>query len=389
MAIRILYLTSTNVLHDGAAQCLMKIVRDRITRGDTPLVVLPEEGAVSEYYRRLGVAVHIVPYNRLSARGGWGYRLAFPLKFWRSIRRLEQIIRQERVDLVHVNELIDFNGLIAARRSGVPAVGHVRMILERPAWLRTVLVRAACRSADRIVCVSESVRQRMFQGWSLKHEQLRVCYDGGPDLERFNPAAVRQGVRAELGIPEEAFLVGLVSKVARVKGHDHLLRAADQIRQSGKADPWYLLVGGPLPGHEDFYLEVQHLIEAFGLKNRVVQTGGRDDVPDLLAAMDVFVHLPSYQDPFPGVVLEALAMERPVVAYDSGGIREQFEPGKSGILIAHQNFGGVAEALLDLYQHPDQRIQMGKKGREYLLDHFSLEKHFDQLNQLYGELVQT
>lgn len=411
---RILYLTSSNMLQGGAELCLMKIVEHAKARGDVPLVVMPEEGAISEHYRSNNVQVRIVPYNRISTLGGWGYRAAFLPKFYRSIRQMERLICREAIDLVHVNELIDFNGLVSARRAGVPCVCHVRVIVEQPRWMRKILLAAARRYADRIICVSQAVRTKMFdapvarqlicrdsshppltrqltsRNSATENDPVRVIYDGGPDLSHFDPARPRPNLRPTFGIPDDAFVAGVVSKLARVKGHDHFLEAAALMRaqvEKEKDNLYFVLVGGPLPGHEEYYRELQQLIRSKGLEGRVVETGARSDIPELLAMFDAFVLLPTYQDPFPGVVLEAMAMERPVVAYDSGGIREQFEDGRSGFRVPQGDREGVARALLELYRDPERTRAMGKAARQYLLSHFSLERHFRELDALYAELT--
>ena len=258
--------------------------------------------------------MHIVPYNRISTRGGWKYKAAFLPKFLRSINQMAKLFRKEQVDLVHVNELIDFNGLVAARKAGIPSVCHIRLILERPAWMRRILIGAAKRYGDRILCVSDGVRRKMIEGEGFAPGQEQVLYDGGPDLERFDPKKARPDIRGELGIPEQTFVVGLVSKIVKVKGHDHLIRAAAKMMQQGIEDFRIVLVGGPIPDHEDYNEYLQQTILDEGLEKHVIQTGARSDVADLLTAFDVYVHLPTYQEPFPGVVLEALAMERAVVS---------------------------------------------------------------------------
>ena len=122
--------------------------------------------------------------------------------------------------------------------------------------MRKLLLWAARRYADRVICVSQAVRQKMFDGEGFAGDQVRVIYDGGPDLSRFDPGRARANLRAEFCIPEDAFVVGMVSKFARVKGHDHFLEAAAQLRAQVKEDHLYfVLVGGPLPGHEEYYRE--------------------------------------------------------------------------------------------------------------------------------------
>ncbi|MDQ1327553.1 MAG: hypothetical protein QG641_836, partial [Candidatus Poribacteria bacterium] len=99
------------------------------------------------------------------------------------------------------------------------------------------------------------------------------------------------------------------------------------------------------------------------------------------------VFLPICEHSFPGVVLEAMAMEKPIIAFDSGGVCEQIADGESGYIIPKGDIDKVVESIIEFYQNPDKRIEIGKNARKQLLSKFSLEIHFKEISQLYDELL--
>ena len=263
----------------------------------------------------------------------------------------------------------------------------MRVILERPKGLRRLLSWTTYRFSDQVLCVSNAVRKKMIPP-EVNH--VRTLYNPGPDLDRFDPrvAGQRPAIRHELGIAQDTFVVGLVSKFVPPKGHFALIEAARMIQAlDPAANITYVLVGGRVAGHERYFSEVCERIEQYALKRNFVLTGARDDVPELVTACDVMVHLPQHHDPFPGVVLEAMAMEKPIVAFASGGIPEQLEHGRSGILLEQDDIESLARSLLTLAQDVDLRVTMGKEGRRFLTSHFSRERFFSELGRIYAGLV--
>jgi glycosyltransferase involved in cell wall biosynthesis len=196
--------------------------------------------------------------------------------------------------------------------------------------------------------------------------------------------------RRQLAIAPDALVVGLVSKFSPLKGHLALVEAARMIKARHPGCPLtYLLVGGEVAGKEDYFSKVRDSIDQYGLKDSFVLTGSRSDVPGLISACDVMVHLPLHEDPFPGVVLEAMAMEKPVVTFTSGGIPEQFDDGRSGILLERNNIEALAGALLNLANDQAARQRMGKAARLFLTSHFSFDEFFSEVDMLYHSLCQV
>lgn len=322
------------------------------------------------------------PHRPLSLMGTASYIIK---AFW-SILRLFILIRQKDVEVVHVNELFDIPGLIAGKLAGTKTICHTRVIIERPIWLRRLLLKSVASFADKIICVSKAVRQKMFGG--IDSNKIETIYNPGPDRENFSPEQYSSGgKRNGLGLKKDHFIVGLVSKFTENKGQINLVKAAKMIDNEGIDDIRYIFVGGKVSGHEEYYQKVVELTREKGLSNKIIFTGYRKDVPAIVNVCDVMVHIPIHHDPFPGVVLEAMAMEKPIIASDSGGVSEEFEDGKSGILIPRNDPSSLAKKILLLYKDEARRKKIGNYAREFLNANFTWGKYLSQLEEVYNDLI--
>ena len=384
---KVLFFSSATHVQGGAVQMMFRTARGLKAQGGVPIVVLPREGGIVDWYAREGISVHIIPFTEIHRRWSPIYWVRYLFSTFRLIIKLVALIKEQGVDIVHANEITYFPGLVAGKIGGARTICHVRVILTRPAFARRAVSWIARRFSDRILCVSEAVRSWIFPG---EPDNVRTLYNPGPDMERFDPPAVqsKDEIRSELSIDSAVFLVGQVSKFTPNKNQIALVRAAEYIKQrSGDSQIAYLLVGGKVAGHEEYYDGIARRISESGLSNQFFLTGLRSDIPRMIAACDVMVHLPTHEDPFPGVVLEAMAMEKPVVAFASGGIAEQFENGKSGILLDKNDIEELAGTLVALQGDEALRLRMGKEARRFLTTHFSFEKFFSELARIYTELV--
>lgn len=353
--------------------------------GFSTTTVLPDTTGIYEDFRADGLPVVTAPVVRLRRIRSVLYLLKYLVNLLYIVPYLAVKFRRIRAEIVHVNEIIDYPALIAGKLAGCRTVCHVRAIIESPTVVRRFLAQVTEMFSDEVLCVSESVRLTMFGSGAA--EKVRVLYDGGPDKAFLECSAEPAMVRGELGLGSSEFVVGLVSKFVEVKGHEYLVQAAMKMYDLGFTDIRYVMVGGPMAGHEAYYQKIQDMIRSHPVGKSFVQTGFRRDIPELMSAFDVLVHLPTYEDPFPGVVLEGLALSKPVIAFDSGGIREQFEDGTSGHLIPKRDLDALVSAILALYRDEANRTGMGSSARQFLTGHFTLERHFGEVTAVYGRLV--
>jgi glycosyltransferase involved in cell wall biosynthesis len=351
-------------------------------------VVLPNNQGIAQKCIELGIPLKIIKFKKLRKTKSLLYHFRYLFLIIPSIFRIFWMIRKEHIDLIHVNEIIDFHGLIAGKIANVPTISHVRFIVEN-SLIKKIFLWILNHFADRIVCVSEAVKKGMFEGERVDHNKINVIYDPGPYLNLFDPSKYLDSVsRSEFNIDNQTFLIGFVSKIVEINGQINLVEVANRLNKKGFQDIRYMFVGGTVDGHESYYKEIKSLISSYKLEEKFIWTGFREDIPQIMKSCDILVFLPICEHSFPGVVLEAMAMEKPLITFDSGGICEQIVDGESGYIIPKGDIDKVVERIIELYHNPNKRIEIGKNARRHLLSKFSLERHVEEINQLYDELLE-
>jgi glycosyltransferase involved in cell wall biosynthesis len=171
-----------------------------------------------------------------------------------------------------------------------------------------------------------------------------------------------------------------IGRFVAEKGHRHLLEAAARIERTRPGVHWVLVGAGELEA------ALSREAQALGLASQVHFTGWRDDVPDVLAVADVFV-LPSVNEGFGRVVVEAMAMARPVVATAVGGVPEIVRDGETGVLVPASDPRALADTVRSLLDDPARAARLGAAGRACAESRFSLTAHVDAVERVYTEVL--
>jgi glycosyltransferase involved in cell wall biosynthesis len=378
---RICFFSTGSDLQGGAERSQTIIAQHMLDEGHDVHVVLQRECELSAYYRGRGARVHVLYWQHLRKLSNPLHVLRYLLWLPIITVRLVRLLRRERIDLVHVNEILDFQGLAAARLAGVPSVVFVRIILPIQA-LRAPLAAIALALANRAVAVSGAVHRLALCGW--RNRKIRIIYNGGPDYGQFDPAGKRP-IR-----PPNAdgnLVIGLVAKLVRSKGHLVLLELAERLRRRGLDNVRYVVVGGTVPGHEAFAAELRRQIDDRGLADLVHLAGKQRDVSGYLAGMDIVCHLPLCEDCFPAVPLETAAMRKPLLSFRSGGIPEQLTHPHSARLVAIGDVEELTRHAAELVEDPALRQRIGESARREIQAKFSRPKHLGEVDALYRELL--
>lgn len=331
----------------------------------TPVVVVPSEGAVADGCRALGVPVHVIPLPRLRRPG---------LCAFRSLSALVRLAKETSACLLHANgSRAMFYAGLAGRLSGRAVIWHLRISDQDPQldWL-------LARMATRIIAISEAVKARLNR-WPRAYGCCNVV-PNGLDLTTFVTAKEPAVVRGSLGIGPEERVIGTVGRLVPFKGHRYLLQAFAGVRLRHPSAR--LLVVGDGPERDS--LEQQ--LHEMGLDGTVQFTGHRCDVPDLLAVMEIFV-LPSLGEHFGRVLLEAMALEKPVVGTQAGGVLEVVEDGVTGVLVPPANPEALAEGIIRLLDDPTQARAMGRAGRRRVETYFNLRRHAELVEAVYAQAL--
>lgn len=307
-----------------------------------------------------------------------------------AIPRLTGTLKKMGVHLVHTQlEAANILGNISAKLLRLPSVCTIHVMPSLEVKTKTKLhqkvewfvLRHFC---DRVISVSEQARQYHVDISGAPEGQV-ITIHNGIDLSGF-PSMFqtheRDAVRAELGIPPDAIVLATVAVLRPQKGIQFLIRAMPEILASNP-QTYYLIVGSG--SHQKALREE---VYKAGIGERVIFAGMRKDVPQLLAASDVFV-LPTLTEALPTVLAEAMAARLPVIASRVGGVPEMVADGQNGVLVEPEDLSGLASACIQLLNNPEQRAAMGAQGWKIVNQRFNIERQVDQLKELYLEQLRA
>ncbi|HVH30122.1 MAG TPA: glycosyltransferase, partial [bacterium] len=309
--------------------------------------------------------------------------------------KLAGYLRRHRIDVVHsYNFYANCFAVPAARLAGVPVI--VAAIRDTGAFLpprHRAAQRLVCRLAHVVLANAAAVQEWLI-GEGYCPEAVQVIRNG-IDLARFARPGLGRGVRQELGIPKDAPIIAMLARVNRLKGVEYFVEAAAAVAASFPGARFLVIgdallkTGGVIGPNEDYRRELDDRIRRLGLEGRVIFTGFRLDVPELLREVTVAVH-PSLSEALSNAVLEAMTAGIPVVATRVGGTPEIIEDGVTGLLVPPRDSVALANAVCRMLVDRDLAARMGQAGRHRIVEHFSLAQMVRETERLYAaRLAQT
>ena len=347
-------------------QVLRLLDRDRF---DPVLYCLTGEGVSLDTVRGFGVPVN-APAARLRFKGS---------ALVARMMTLARALRQQRADVVH-NYLLRANlvGSVAARLARVPVVLSSKRGCHERRGFDLLAAKIGNALADRVTVNAEAVREFVHANERCPKEKM-VVIPSGVDTDRFRPLA-GTGFKARLGLPEDRPVIGVVTRMRVRKGVEEFIRAVGRVRQA-HADAHAVIVG-----EVDLDDGLQALVRGLGLENHLSLLGRRSDMPEAYSAFDVFV-LSSHDEGMSNAILEAMAMEKPVVATDVGGTREVVRHGHTGLLVPPRDPEALAAAISEMLEQPGRAREMGRLGRRIVEEGFSARAMVRHMEQLYLDLA--
>lgn len=294
--------------------------------------------------------------------------------------RLARFTRGKGIDLIQQN-----NGFYPALvflgwMTGLPTIAYQR---GREWHSRTV--RLLARHVRWYVANSEATRDDLRE---LDIPTERICVVHPPvDLSRFDGRRACESQRREFGLREGQPCFGVVGHLLEWKGQDVFLRASRAVLEAIPEAKSFVIGGSPT-GSNDYEESLRRLAVELGIGDRVVFTGFRRDVPQLLSMLDVVAHTSVSPEPFGRVIAEAMAMGKPVVASAAGGPLEIIRSGMNGFLVPPGNHEALAAVILRLLRDRSLAEQVGSYG-QMEARRFSVEEHVRLMTQLYAKVLTT
>ncbi|HEV8539745.1 MAG TPA: glycosyltransferase family 4 protein [Nitrospiraceae bacterium] len=348
----------------GGEESLLGLVRSLDRRRLMPHVVVPAEGEMASLLRGMDVPVAILP---MPAVRPWTLPAG-----WRCMTRFQALLASWKIRLVHAHGSRGaLYAALSAKGRGVPVIWHVR-IVDRDPWLDGLLLRLSSA-----VIVNSQATARRFAGRAGAAQKVHVIYNG-VDLRHFSPGPPDPHVRQRLGVPADHPIVLFAGRLEQGKGPDLFLEAAAHIQKHLPAAYFVMAGEGPLRSE----------LEARATEGRLPLrfVGYQTEVLPLLRLSSAVV-VPSRQEAFGRILIEAMAAQVPVIATRVGGIPEVCLDRKTGLLVPAEDPGALAAAVLETLSDRAETRRRVKAAAELVRSVFSLEEHAARTRKLYGSLL--
>jgi L-malate glycosyltransferase len=352
-----------------------------------PILACPR-GALADAGRRMGIPVEIIGGTDGSLRLHAVHTARALYQAASTTRELVWLTRELKPDLVHANSIRA--GLIAsaaAAQAPVPTIAHVHDRLPQ-GRVPTFMLKRMARAADGLFACSAFAAEPLLA--HRRSTPVHVVYNP-VDGSRFDPAAIsRESARARLGLSRTTAVLVTVAQIIPWKAQDDAVRIVAQLKREHE-DVCLLLAGSSKftsrAARYDstaFRNHLDALISSLGVEHEVRFLGERDDIPEVLRAADIAL-VPSWAEPFGMCVIEAMAMELPVLATNVGGPKEVITHGTDGLLLAPREPATWSAAASLLLGDPGLRESMGRAARERVVEAMSPANYVERVLTGYAD----
>ncbi len=343
-------------------------------RGHHVILASPPESAIIQQAQNMG----LLTFTEVQFYSGFR-----PLGFIKDVLALKRVIERDKINIVHTHGSKDsWSGAIAARL----AAGDVKVVRTRHnhfpvkrhlfnKWLYQKLTQ-------HLVAISEYIKAGFTCDNFVPEEKISLIYSA-VDVAEYNPAQDGQIFRKELGISEDEQLVGMVAFVVPRKGHKYFLEAAAKILQTKRFKVKFVVVGD---GDDALEADLQQMVKQAGYERQILFTGFRKDIKSVLARLDIFV-LPTLEEALGLAFVEALAMKKPVIGAQVGGVPEIVRNNETGLLVPPKDAHSLGEAIASLLHNKKLACRLAEAGRRLVEAEFSTTALVEKSEQLYQKLL--
>jgi glycosyltransferase involved in cell wall biosynthesis len=376
---KILYLNPSSEV-GGAERSLLDLLKHLDKKQYYPIVSFPSEGKLTWELERIEIERKVIGFHpeisKLSRENGnrsFHQFLSIPLYLLPTIIKMGRFVRSRDIDVIVTNGIkCHFIGSMVSLMTRTRLIWHVRDLVEK-GWLKWMLRTWGRFFPDKIITNSHAV-SGIFSG----NRRKEVVYNG-IDLSHFRSGINGRRIRSQFKMGKDTMLIGTIGHFAPLKGYEELLEAIGEVVKAGY-DVKLAIVGDAVYQNSNRYK--QKILRI--LKDKIILTGFREDISELLASFDLSV-LPSRSEGFGRVNLEAMAMGKPVISTKIGGIPEVVLDGVTGILVPPRDSKALSHAVMMLLSDSHLRESMGQEGRRRVEEHFTLQAHVQRIERIYAE----
>ena len=376
MAINILFVTaSPGHVFGGGKQAFYNLISRLDRRRFNPLVATAPTGRYAEMLREVGV--RLIP---LAMSNRFDLRIPY---------RLARIVREHAVTILHSHGggRADFFVHLTSKLVNIPVkITTVANLVERwfdvnpiQLYVYKKIQSKTEKTFDHFICVSDYLADHLIRQHGLDRTKINTIYNG-VDLDYFEGTPDYPKIKNEFLQRGERILIGAVGRLVAEKGLEYLLTAIPKVLKRFSEARLLLVGDGPLRK------DLERIVIDLDLTGKVTFVGFRSDIKEILSSLDILV-LPSLLEGFPMIILEAMAMAKPIVASDIPGIREQIIDGKNGILVPIKDSNTLAAAIINILADRKTAENVGLAARKTVYEKFSIERMVAETESLYLSLL--
>jgi glycosyltransferase involved in cell wall biosynthesis len=310
---------------------------------------------------------------------------------WPSMKTLRRIILDEKIDIIHSQGArADFYSRVVSKLIKKPPIiintiamlvkGYDVGFLKKTVY--STLDRFTEKYTDKFIVVSNALRDKLINNHSIPHQKVITIYNG-IELSEYQAQALTQSarkIRKEFDIENDEFIIGAIGRMVWQKGFEYFIQSIPKMISSIHKAKIILVGDGPLAK------DLDSLCLRLGVGDKVIFTGFRSDIREILSAID-FLVIPSLVEGFPMITLEAMAMAKPVIATNIDGISEQIRDGKTGILVPPKDSDLLAKATVSLLNDRETARKIGFAAKKEVEKKYSVEKMVRQTEKVYWSLI--
>jgi glycosyltransferase involved in cell wall biosynthesis len=386
----ILYISSRSDAGAGGENYLLTLFRNIDRKRFQPIVVLPSEGSLRKPLEDLAIEVIVI-----EAEHGW---LTVDIAWYNLIEGMQsrvkamvKLITSKQIDIIHTNSNRRFEGVLAARLMGIPHLylAHIQYEPDMPLFQRLPISQASFAQlmselSNKVVAVSNSVSATLTS--QVADDKLQVIHNG-IELNLFDSALANRSnrLKEELNIPLNSLLITAVGRIVPDKGFDYFVDAARLVLQKSQNNVHFIIAGSE--ENVDFANQLKQKVIDYAITGNFHFMGFRIDIPNILAASDIFV-LSSRKEGHPYVMLEAMASECAVVAFNCAGVEETIEESISGFIVPIGDINATVERLISLINSVELRHSLARSAKKRIIDFFTADKTATKLMTVYEQLLE-
>jgi len=308
--------------------------------------------------------------------------------------KLYKLIRQEKPDIVHTHTAkAGTLGRIAAWLAGVPIIlhtfhGHVLTgyFGKLKSWVFVYIEKILARISTRIITLSNELKKELIEMGIGREEKFEVIPLGLELKPFFDSEKYRRMFKKEMGLSDDAVLIGIIGRLVPIKGHKYFLDAAKIISSQFTVHSSQLKF--VIVGDGELREELEDYTKKLGIANDIIFTGFRQDLPKIYCDLDI-VALTSLNEGTPVSVIEAMAAGKPVVATNVGGVSSIVKNNINGFLVNPQDVQALSDAIMKLLKDSDLRQKMGREGQGSVFPHYDISQLVKRVDSLYSSLMKV